>query len=357
MWVGDWMSNWYDGDTEILTSHGFVRVAAISQRDRIAIISKDTPTIRFANSVGTQRKKIDISDFYELKRVTEKNDLFCRIPKDNMVAWCNTYPGNLKSSNIEFRKLNEIPKTYLSRILDANFHEIVDPDFYIGHHKSINDFNSHLSSFEQLLVAVQADGHVYANRRGDWRAVLNFTKPRKIERLEGIMDFFTEEFPEILWEFFYEDPRARFTVHSDFRICKRFNEWLSLDRGQSWLRDFLFEVLHWDSHVIGKNSFSFSNCNEDDVDLVMAACTLCGYHCSKTYTLPPNTNSSVCYNIHCSYKNAVTSHTLSLQESQSLNKGPDFDKVNVFQVIMRNKSETDSIKFFRYKKRYIFAAK
>ena len=124
-----------------------------------------------------------------------------------------------------------------------------------------------LSAIEKLMIAHQADGHNYkaTNVIG-----FHFSKPRKVERLKGIL-----EECNIDYTLTEGDGAFRFYVKHP-HLPKDLN-WINLENvSQGKAAAFIQEISQWDGHINKRGQVQFSSTDKTIVDVVQALAVISG---------------------------------------------------------------------------------
>lgn len=251
-------SECYSEDTEILTEKGWVPFPLLGN-ERVATYSPHDKTIRFEYPLDYICKDYNgIMHLYESKQtnlfVTERHELYL---KNNHTEAVSVRPSN---------EINSISNyTYPTS------------GYGVGPRTSLTDL-------ERLLIAIQADGTVFANcpsLRGTGTTRISFTlsKSRKIYRLKEILDKL-----EIDYQVHQRNGQSVFTFSFkelanlfDLTQLKSFG-WIQLPViSKSWGEEFLYELSHWDCHTSRQGSYSYYNSNLEALNKVQAIMVLSGH--------------------------------------------------------------------------------
>ena len=146
-----------------------------------------------------------------------------------------------------------------------------------------------LTPQERFMVALQADGSLPSDRYTGERCgtvpyTFGLTKGRKRRAFEKIL-------ADLGWGYVSAiDRRGRtvYRVSGPLGMTKDFDDWVRLgDRSLSWCRDFVAEVARWDGHIVAENPArtTYSSTIKNNVDVVQAAATLCGYRTKYTHVV------------------------------------------------------------------------
>ena len=167
-----------------------------------------------------------------------------------------------------------------------------------------------LTPQERFLVALQADGSLPSDRYTGERCgtvpyQFGLTKGRKRSAFEKILADLGWGYASVI------DKRGRtvYRVSGPLGMTKDFDDWISLgDRSLSWCRDFIAEVAKWDGHIVAENTarITYSSIIKNNVDVVQAAATLCGYRTKYTHVV--DDRSSTYSDIHRLFINTHQDH-------------------------------------------------
>lgn len=151
-----------------------------------------------------------------------------------------------------------------------------------------------LTTLDRLRIAFQADGNIkYSCKNSDY-IVFKFTKKRKIERLHGLLK-------ETDIEYKISNTKGGYT-NFYFLAPNGFYEknfgWINLANvSETWCREFIEELSHWDSYVHNKSHFccQYYNNRKLAIDRAQAVATLAGYRTSLFTKIHGNPNHNTSY--------------------------------------------------------------
>ena len=261
----------YKDNVEILTSTGWKLFKNLVEEDLIAEVDE------FSKIKFSKPKKIFTYDVdTELINFKDSKNIDISVT-DNHKMWFSRRKriSNKRNKNGKFIS-NEKKFTKLSYSEDANKVPLHRDIFF--HRSGVTtegNFNS-LTGFERLQIAFQADG--YAIRK---KYQFHFSKPRKIKRLESLLEALNIPFKKTLTK----DSNTKFTFSlRDKLLYKNFSDWVTLEnKSFIWCEQFIEEVSHWDSHITKNDSIVYSSKIESNLDSVQAIASLCRYKSKKTY--------------------------------------------------------------------------
>ena len=253
-------SECYSSDTEILTEHGWVAFPQLERGVRVATYNVFNNTIIFDRPYDYIEKDHDgYMHLYQSRNtnflVTEGHELYVK---------------NRHSGNIKRRK----SKTILSM-----------KNYTYPSSGMLDGEDRVLTYLERLLIAIQADGTVFAecpSLKGTSTTRIGFGlhKPKKIQRLKYLLDRL---------HITYQTRVARrnqtvitFSLKEladglDLSTLKSF-DWVDITRiNASWGREFIHELSYWDCHVNRRGCYAYYNANIDALNKVQAIAALSGF--------------------------------------------------------------------------------
>lgn len=255
-------SNWYLGDIEVLTSKGFQLFSRYDGSTSIAVINNKGEA-QFQSPLGILKRaeKMQVVD------LCRRNTAETRI---------GTFP--LTGTLLLSIKISDWKRELLPYRLDR---QRGASTIALANGFKLNSGNEMIwDPIDAFNVALQADGSVsYRARTADYMTRFNFAKDRKIERLQWILSQIRENGRNVNFSVIENDnDTVSFKVSSDFAVHKRFREWIDFSSVSTlWLHLFLHEVSLWDGSIKDDVSFSYSNKDRGDIDVVQAACCLRGF--------------------------------------------------------------------------------
>lgn len=176
---------------------------------------------------------------------------------------------------VEDRKTKELKEVTFNQIYNNNYR-----DYNIIHGATLDAKGIALKDDEiRLLVAIQADATIY--NKGFIR--FSFSKTRKAERLQGILDRLNIEYEyvskdnlryksKIRYEFYLRDSNYYLTSLPEYLNDKSFN-WGLLEMSTHQRGLFLQELDYWDG-LSTRPRTNYNSCTEINVDVVQALCSL-----------------------------------------------------------------------------------
>ena len=253
-------SECYSDDTEILTENGWVLFPKLEKGIKVASYNIFRNTIGFETPFNyIEKDYIGDMHLYQSKKtnllVTENHELYVK----------NRHSGNIKkrkSNTISAMKNYSYPSSGMST----------------GELKK-------LTLLEKLLIAIQADGCVFAecpSLKGTKTTRIGFGlfKPRKIERLKHLLESLNIDYQERLSE--RKQTIITFSLKGladnlDLTKVKDFG-WVDITKiSASWGREFIRELSHWDCHINRLGCYAYYNANLAALDKVQAIAALSGY--------------------------------------------------------------------------------
>lgn len=246
--------NCYSGDTEILTTHGWVRFDEYAQGDYVA--QWDDGRISFVQPEAYYKGK---SDTLIYLHSTQINMLVTPNHRCLLASRGHKNPQIIPASGYKEDMLHYHSGTYSGKGLPVS------------------------DDFIRLIVATQADAHLTPSGKFDFK----FVKKRKIDRLRKLLMEQGRPFKEydsrggpakMDTVRFILDARLSAELVEYLSADKLFGPWI-LDMSRSQLKVFLDEVYFWDGCWTRKNNYS-SNV-ESNADWVQIVALLQGKRAKK----------------------------------------------------------------------------
>jgi len=177
-----------------------------------------------------------------------------------------------------------------------------------------------LSPVDRLRIAFQADG--YIKRRGITSDYIrfNFTKERKIERLEALLKTANIHYTTRL----QKDSQTRFNFSAPPGFYEKNFNWLDLTHvSRLWCLEYIEELSHWDSTIPESEHFCcvYWNNRKLAIDRVQAVATLAGY--KTCLGIVPHDNP----NWQTSYKLSIFGGSKSIQGSSLIAETTVYNRV------------------------------
>jgi len=169
-----------------------------------------------------------------------------------------------------------------------------------------------LSPLDRLRIAFQADGCVVKHHITSDYVRFKFAKERKIERLQRLL-----KAANIVYRtYLQKDGQTRFSFSAPPGFYEKDFSWLDLaDVSQSWCREFIEELSHWDSHIQKSKHFrcEYYNIRKLAIDRVQAVATLAGYKTCLSVRPHDNPNRQTVYrlNIFGGSKSTTGNHLIT----------------------------------------------
>lgn len=237
-------------DTEVLTPTGFKKITEVTMEDKVLQFNKDG-TNEWVNPSRIVTSITNEVHHYENRRWAQSVT-----PNHRMVY----YKRSTNGFTIEEKLSNKLFLTKNVKIILS------------GKLKN-NTGNNTLTDIERLLIAIQADGSVnYTGIREDIIKIdFALSKQRKKDRLLNIVSKLGYTYHDYTGEsnrgYGNVKDKTRFIVRVPIkdiefingirvnsRNIKLFKNWVNLeDKNQSWCKDFLDEIIHWDGHIPANN--------------------------------------------------------------------------------------------------------
>jgi len=243
----------YDPETEVLTPSGWVRFPELRAGEPVAQWASGQ--VSFAQPTAY----VDQAYTGKMWSITSNAADLLVTPDHKMVYKWRTSPDLHVCLVQDLPQNASLPHTGTLDTVEGS----IDPDYV------------------RLLVAFQADGSWVKYADGRRRLDFGFTKPRKIERLTGILDRLG--MPYIVKQTGTVNPRTRIWVDPHPRVSelrshlgdsKLFGAWLL-----TWPLDarilFLDELLLWDG-TSGEEHANYNSTQEENADWVQACASVSG---------------------------------------------------------------------------------
>lgn len=258
--------------TEVLTTEGWMDIKDVSEKTLVASFDDDLK-ISFDYPLGI----INNHTSNGLHHLSSKDHSAFVTPGHRIALFEN---GN---KTITFKESKDITYNNSSLRFPVSSGVPLDEMYY----------NKFLKPIERLRIAIQADGHkrFYKNINGDKKLRgssknkveydLTFTKERKKERLESILNELSDEV-----EFKVNTTPlgvTTYTIYMDDEYDYKTFDWV-LDKINSkendWYRGFVSELSHWDGTYLGNKKnckIKYSTTNKNNADIAQLVGTLAGY--------------------------------------------------------------------------------
>lgn len=238
--------NCVDGDTEVLTKDGWIRIRDLKDGQDIAQYDANDGSITFATPSKVHRKHYK----GEMLHIQTEQQIDLFVTPNHRCLLFDRKRGCKK---------NEVTA---DRFRDDYKH--INAGTYVGGTEAISD------DMVIWLCAVQADGHYRADGQG---IKFSFSKTRKIERLKGCLNRLG-----VVYSIYKESDRKEGKPQTSFHIPhrnsvvaavkermpnKQFGPWLlNLDR--QTLDKFADEIFFWDGDWTRKQSWTSKHLNNAD---------------------------------------------------------------------------------------------
>ena len=239
----------FAGDTEILTTNGFVKFKDLIGDETVA-----------------QYDKGEIS-FVKPKRFIKKEhhgDMISLKIRDKINVLVT--PGH------EFIFYNKTSGFKKERICDASFHgRKMMPVSGL----SIVDDNGELSALERLYIAVQADGSIHKVYGSYVTISFSFKKERKIDRLIELC----KESGLPISEVKCSRGKRRFMVKMPSGTSKDIRNHIKFPMSAEKANKVIYECALWDGSIARDSLLYYSSKDKDQVDFYNAVATIAGHSC------------------------------------------------------------------------------
>lgn len=299
----------YSSDTEILTPNGWRFIKDIRVGDKVYQVNTDS-CIEETSVKNTICKKY-VGKMYEFG----SNSNNCLVtPNHEMVIQRKKTTGwaveKVKAKDVKFHSAIKIPKTVIYK----------------------NGPINHLSDYEKILIAVQADGtRSYGYKKdgskflkgnsGGLTHQLRFKKERKIQRFKEIIKNTDIEYTESILA---DEETVLFTIRLPIDNDFKDFSWVDLsNKTSNWCKEFVNELFHWDGSLQWRAYYSKHKLN---VDFCQHVGILAGLNTTVGFTEDKRNKNSTKYRVLFSRQPKLWRHITDMS-----NKIIDYDD-NVYCV-------------------------
>jgi nicotinic acid phosphoribosyltransferase len=237
----------YDDQTSILTPNGWKLFSELTEDDLVAQVLEDE-TYQFVKPIKhtVQDYEGDMIHFFDEK---EKLDLLVT-PNHRMIFKKN---GDLKVQEANICKVGIFGKNMLRTA-------------------SASNKNQHITPFERLKIAFQADGSFCTGSKCAIR--FSFSKQRKIDRMKDIL----EECKLAYKIYDLADKRFEFHIQADSSLFQHDFAWINTsDLCSQWCQEFIEECSYWDATRRSIERFKFDTTDKFVSDIVELITIGAGY--------------------------------------------------------------------------------
>lgn len=245
----------FDKETELLTANGWKNVQFLQESDLFAQYNLNNKKIDFIKATKIIKYKYEgLMHLYQSKNtdicVTPNHDLITYLPSKNKLDKCKSFERKL-GRNYQY------PNSGYSNLTDKP-----------------------CSTLNKLLIAIQADGHLFGlkdSKRLDY-VQIKLTKKRKIDKLREYLYLLNIDFKETLTNknatlFSFSVPNLNTFNIKNLNFLK-LEELSNLEA-----KEIINEIIFWDGSKQG--SGMYYNTNEKAVDKVQAIACICGIRAQK----------------------------------------------------------------------------
>lgn len=249
----------YDEQTEILTNKGWKFFKDLLEDDLVAQFTQER-VIEFVkpSKYITQDYEGEMIHFY-----SEKGRLDCLVTPNHRVV---------------YEKFGELK---VGEAKDSNFHFGRN---MIRSGRKVTGTKQHLTEYERLLIAFQADGSFPSGYEGNLgkdgtlTIRFNFAKKRKFERLEAICK-------RGGFEYSVKREPARpenFVVYIKLnQIPSKTFDWVNIEEiTDTWGREFIEELSYWDATRRSDTRYKYDTTVPLNAEKIQMVAVLCGMGCS-----------------------------------------------------------------------------
>lgn len=269
----------YSEDTEILTNNGFKLFSDLGNNDLVAQVNSGR-LIDFVKPLGIMAYPY-AGEMFQFKN-NLNNGLDLLVTPNHRMA----YRQSIRHKNKEFynESLKQGNIFVDSSHVSSKDYTIAEASQFNPHRKTIFDLSGQtmtnsgeLSDWEKLCIAFQADG--VKKWAGNYAYTFRFTRERKIERLQTILNNLGIEYTKSLQKTnvtsFYVKVGKPLPVNFD---------WVKIDKiGSEWCKQFLHELAYWDGSFsvdTKKDAITFSTTDKSVIDTIQAISCLCLATCT-----------------------------------------------------------------------------
>ena len=282
----------YDDKTEILTDRGFVLFKYLNDHDKVAEYKKDG-TIEF----------IEPLEYFKDRYIGEMI---------HFVGGRYKYIDLMVTPN---HKMVVGSKTGELSLVEAQANPYPDKTYVKVAGRAIGGDLKNLTDLDRLEIAFQADGsyahqpHRYTGERSGTKPIrFNVKKPRKIERLRGILDRLGYEYTAT--ESKNRSGYVEFWILCPEKLHKVF-DWIPYERITSnWAIEFIEEASYWDGSR-NNTSMQYSSTLEENAEALATVATLAGYKAHRSFYDDQRSNRQGQHMVSVSYKDEVGTSSLS----------------------------------------------
>jgi ribonucleotide reductase beta subunit family protein with ferritin-like domain len=295
----------FSSDTEILTTSGFKLFSELEENDKVAQFDPKTNEISFV---------------IPSRRIKQKHTgQIVNFTNQKLALKAQVTPGH----QMLYRWANKVKDPW--KFQSASDLKTKSPHKTIPVSGFANGSIDQLTPHQQLLIAIQADGHVserYTGERCGTRPItFSLAKQRKIDHLREILKKTGYSFSEK--DHFSKNENAQaqiyFTVDVPVsEIIDKTLSWVSLENvSHRWANEFINEVISWDGHIPPKdqgvgNYRYYSSIDLINVDKVQAIAALAGKWATRS--LQEDDRSDNFSDIHRLYIHDIQEKRLGLVE-------------------------------------------
>ena len=250
----------YIEGTEIFTPRGWVNILDVKIGDEVYQWNAGALEIAKTTNCTKRLFKGDMVSF-------DKRGHQCVVtPNHNMVSF-GSKKNRIDELAIDWREGNS--RKYIADSFTSN---------ELGR-------SSELTTFEKLLVAIQADGtrlywinaegeKVWRGKSGGFNYGISIEKPRKIERLDEILSELDVEFTKTP----FRDSGFRYKLKINNESNYKSFDWVKIDKiNKEWALDFCEELSKWDGFVTETGLLAYSSTDKQNIDKAQCVGILAGY--------------------------------------------------------------------------------
>lgn len=303
-----------DGNTEILTSQGYVPFKDLTGTEKVAQYLEDG-TIEFV--APEEFIKIPYrGPMYDVTLRNGKNHVLMS-PHHVQPLWMNR-SQKIRESYVEDCKFTQASKLLVGGLAQGTL--------------------QHLTTLDRLAIAVQADGHLHTHHVKDfsnrWQVALSSSA--KVVRLKMLLDSCSIPYTE--YKNLPSKPNNwhRFDFNLPGDITKKFSSRFKLeDMSYSYAREFIDEILCWDGSVKSGYPGYYSCVDKDNTDFVSAVVTLAGYSASQSVHTYTNSAHKPNHIVHWYYTDKRPSQAVSKTRVETFDDYIYCVKVPSHKIVVR----------------------
>ena len=297
----------YSEHTEILTEKGFIAFKDLTEGVKVAQVH-NAGAIDFV----VPEAIIDAPYKGTMYRFVSKRNMGVdiHVTPNHRMGWRRSMhvanESAMADKYINSGWKNNLQKNYY---VSPNF-EVTEAEDFFPTRGVVLDFGGYatggvtdITPMDRLRIAFAADG--VGRYVGDYAYTFRFTRQRKIDRLEALINELGLQYTKTL----QKDGVTSFYVKVGQELKKHFRDYSLTDKNASWAKAFLREVAHWDGSLSVDTSMDcmkFSTIDPETSRFVQSLAAMCGAYSSESSYEKPNPNASRIYSVFFSFDRPYT---------------------------------------------------